>query len=132
MKILLNSNSVHALVKPHADAIRSCAAAMEAAGMGLDEKRGHVKVLRNMADSIESESHLGKLPYVYHDENWISAAAVPRKALHPNVQRLCAKAEISGPLPVYEIDKKIAGLGLDAQARMALKLSLSQAGLVLV
>jgi hypothetical protein len=62
-------------VKSHADGIRACAAAMEAAGMGGHERQGHVAVLNRMADKMEAEAVLGKLPHVWRDHDWLDAAA---------------------------------------------------------
>ena len=62
-------------VKPHADALRSCAAAMEAAGIGGHPEHGHVKVLRQMADHMEAEAAMHRVPHIYRDHGYIGAAA---------------------------------------------------------
>ena len=62
-------------VKTHADALRGAADGMEAAGMGGHERSGHVAVLRRMADKMEAEAVLGKLPHVWRDHDWLEAAA---------------------------------------------------------
>jgi len=49
-------------VRPHASVLRASAAAMEAAGIGTDAQAGHVKVLRSMADQLETEAAAGRLP----------------------------------------------------------------------
>jgi len=69
----LNAGSVAHLVKPHADRIRAAADSLEAAGMGAHEKRGHVRVLRNMADKMEADAMMGKLPHIYDDDTWMYA-----------------------------------------------------------
>lgn len=62
-------------VKPHADRLRACAAAMEAAGIGMHPEHGHVKVLRHMADRMEAEAAMHRLPHIYRDHNYIEGAA---------------------------------------------------------
>lgn len=69
--------SVHAAVKGHADRIRAAADKMASDGFGMDEKRGHVKVLHHMADTMEADAHMGKLPHVYHTSDFMYAAAAP-------------------------------------------------------
>ena len=62
------------LVKPHAEALRKVATAMECAGIGLHAERGHVKVLRHMADHMEAEATTGRLPHIYNDHSYFNAA----------------------------------------------------------
>lgn len=62
-------------VKDHADKIRACADGLEAAGMGGHERQGHVAVLRRMADKMEAEAVLGKLPHLWRDHDWLEASA---------------------------------------------------------
>lgn len=73
----IEAASVLPKVKPHADRIRACAAAMEADGMGGHERHGHVAVLHRMADKMEAESVMGKLPHLWRDHDWMEAAAAP-------------------------------------------------------
>lgn len=85
----IEAASVLPQVKPHADRVRACAAAMEAAGMGGHERNGHVAVLNRMADKMEAEAVMGKLPHVWRDHDWMEAAAAP--AADPKVAELEAK-----------------------------------------
>jgi len=62
-------------VRPHAEALRNCAASMEAAGIGHDPNRGHIKLLHNMAASMEAEAASGRLPQIYRDHDWTFHAA---------------------------------------------------------
>jgi hypothetical protein len=62
-------------VKEHADRIRAAADSMEASGMGGHERQGHVAVLRRMADKMEAEAVLGKLPHLWRDHDWLEASA---------------------------------------------------------
>lgn len=62
-------------VKEHSDRLRAAADCMEAAGMGGHERHGHVAVLRRMADKMEAEAVLGKLPHIWNDHSWMDAAA---------------------------------------------------------
>lgn len=71
----LEAGSVNPLVRAHADKIRTAADSLETAGLGMEAKRGHVAVLRNMADQMEAEAHQGKLPYVYQTQQYLDAAS---------------------------------------------------------
>lgn len=62
-------------VAAHAKALRDAAAAMEAAGVGLDSNRGHVKVLHHMAACMEAEAAGGKLPHAYNSYDLHHSAA---------------------------------------------------------
>ncbi len=64
-KALLEAASVQHLVKTHADALRTCAANMAAAGIGTDSKNGHVALLHNMADKLEASAIMGKIPNTF-------------------------------------------------------------------
>jgi hypothetical protein len=68
-------------VAPHATALRNCAAAMEASGMGLDSGRGHVKVLHHMAASMEADAAAGKVPHIFRDHDWGFHAAAEVKTV---------------------------------------------------
>lgn len=70
----LSAASVLGMVKPHADALRAAADGMEKSGYGMHEKRGHVAVLRGMADRMESDAVMGKTPHIIGDEAWFAAA----------------------------------------------------------
>lgn len=43
--------------------------------MGGHERQGHVSVLRRMADKMEAEAVLGKLPHLWRDHDWLEASA---------------------------------------------------------
>lgn len=78
-------------IAPHATALRNCAAAMEAAGMGLDSHRGHVKVLHHMAASMEADAAMGKVPHIFRDHDWgFGAAAADLKPVHADAPALTA------------------------------------------
>lgn len=84
-------------VKEHSDRIRSAADCMEAAGMGGHERQGHVAVLRRMADKMEAEAVLGKLPHLWRDHDWLDAAAddggEALKAANGQIAELAAKVK---------------------------------------
>lgn len=61
----LKAASIHTRVKPHADALRKCASDMMAAGIGCDSKSGHGSMLNSMADQLEAQGILGKVPSVF-------------------------------------------------------------------
>lgn len=87
----IEAASVLPQVKPHSDRVRACAAAMEAAGLGGHERNGHVSVLNRMADKMEAEAVMGKLPHVWRDHDWMEAAAAP--VADPKVAELEAKVK---------------------------------------
>lgn len=64
-----------AKVKKHADALRAAADCMQADGVGTHHKSGHVAVLHGMADSMEADAALGKVPHIFRDHQWLDAAA---------------------------------------------------------
>jgi hypothetical protein len=66
---------MRARIAPHATTLRNCAAAMEAAGIGLDSRHGHVAHLHRMAGAMEAEAAQGKLPHIYRDHDWIMGNA---------------------------------------------------------
>ncbi|MHB8916336.1 MAG: DUF6582 domain-containing protein [Thiobacillus sp.] len=73
----LQASSVLHKVKPHTDALRAAADGMEKDGMGMHDKRGHVAHLRRMADTMDAEAVMGKVPHIYNDHNWMEASASP-------------------------------------------------------
>lgn len=75
-------------VKEHSDRLRAAADCMEAAGMGGHERQGHVAVLRRMADKMEAEAVLGKLPHLWRDHDWLDAAAEPSAELKAAAEKI--------------------------------------------
>lgn len=69
LKGSVSAASVADKVSKHADALKDCADGMEAAGIGGHPTRGHVHILRHMADSMMAEAHQGKMPSEYHPPN---------------------------------------------------------------
>ncbi len=85
----LQASSVLHKVKPHTDAIRAAADGMEKDGMGMHDKRGHVAHLRRMADTMDAEAVMGKVPHIYNDHNWMEASASPEvEALKAEVAKV--------------------------------------------
>lgn len=83
-------------VKKHADAIRACADGLEAEGMGGHDRRGHVAVLRRMADKMEAEASLGKLPHIWNDHDWLDAASADLKARVESLEKENAELKAKG------------------------------------
>ncbi len=71
----LAAGSIQHLVKPHAESMRNCAAAMAAAGMGMHPKEGHVAKMHHMADQMEADAVVGKMPHVYRDHDFLNASS---------------------------------------------------------
>lgn len=91
----LQASSVLSRVKPHSDRLRAAADEMEKDGLGLHEKRGHVAHLRRMADRMDADAIMGKLPHIY--DEFFEAAAAPKDnaeidALKAEIEALKAKA----------------------------------------
>jgi hypothetical protein len=63
------------VVEPHAAALEACAAAMAAAGVGTAPTRGHVDVLRRMANNMRAEAASGKVPSSWRDDSLMYANA---------------------------------------------------------
>jgi hypothetical protein len=98
-------------VAPHAAALRSCAAGMETAGMGLDSARGHVKVLHHMAAAMEADAASGKVPHVFRDHDWgFSAAAQPGAPATPAAPAAAPAIDAENPA-IKALTDQIAGLG---------------------
>lgn len=94
----IEASSVLHKVKPHTDRIRACAEAMEAEGMGGHERNGHVAVLHRMADKMEAEAVMGKLPHLWRDHDWMEAAAASGEskeleAANAQIAELAAKVK---------------------------------------
>ena len=67
-------------VEPHAAALDSCAAAMDAAGVGGDATRGHAVVVRKMASSMRAEAAMGKIPHIFRDHDYPYYASADNRA----------------------------------------------------
>ncbi|MFG1388817.1 DUF6582 domain-containing protein [Xanthobacter versatilis] len=68
---------IREVVEPHASALESCAAALEAAGIGTNPSQGHAAMLRRLAGSMRADAAMGRLPTVHRDHDWpMNAGAV--------------------------------------------------------
>lgn len=74
LKGSVSASSVADKVEKHANALKDCADGMEAAGIGGHPTRGHVHILRHMADHMMAEAHQGKMPSEYHPPNMYASA----------------------------------------------------------
>lgn len=63
----VESNPAYKAVKPHADAMHKVADEMQKAGIGMQDRTGHVALLRSMANSMSAEAMMGKMPHVYRE-----------------------------------------------------------------
>ena len=112
----LEAASVLPKVKPHSDKLRAAADGMEAEGMGGHERQGHVAVLRRMADKMDAEAVMGKLPHLWRDHDWLEAGSATDQAdalkakdtkiteLEAQVKELTAKAFAASGAPVRPTD----------------------------
>jgi hypothetical protein len=113
--------SLQSLVKPHADALRQCATSMLAAGIGADNTNGHAHHLNKMADTMEAEAVLGRVPCTYSSymfgEAQVSAALQAQIATAIEAATKPLKDEISSLKTVQTAaEKKAAELAAAAAA----------------
>lgn len=99
----INAGAEHtrAAIEPHASALESCAASMEAAGIGNHPTAGHAVVLRRMAGSMRAAAALGQMPHIYRDHDYGYNAAADKSGD-------TAKAVEDATKPLLD---KIASLG---------------------
>jgi hypothetical protein len=77
----LNANkNIREMVAPHVAALKSCAAAMEAAGIGVHASRGHVAALHHMAADMDAQAASGVVPNILRDHSWTFNAAADNRA----------------------------------------------------
>jgi hypothetical protein len=130
-------------IEPHAAALESCAHAMEAAGIGGDQERGHAVVLRKMAGQMRSEAALGRLPHIYESTGRLHAAAQSSTPSYgvSGALRACKEAGVVVPAgnrfnSIAELDRALdaAFAGnpspLVRQRRMQLKATLAAVGML--
>lgn len=80
-------------VEPYAASLESCAAAMEASGVGADPNSGHAVVLRRMAGEMRAEAALGKVPHSFRSSGYYAgAAAVAELRPSDEVEKAVTKA----------------------------------------
>jgi hypothetical protein len=127
----IDAASVNALVKPHADAIRSVASKMEASGIGTHNREGHVLLLNRMADHMEAESMLGRMPHIYRDHDYFvharSVEAAAADASSPALKAVSEKVEafgkqvtdIAGTVSTAIADMKAAATRMEAASKGA-------------
>ena len=87
LKIEANAATM-ARVEPHAAALDSCAAAMEADGIGVAENNGHVTAIRKMAGAMRADAAQGKIPHIWRDHDY------PYYANNANNANLSANKDI--------------------------------------
>jgi hypothetical protein len=137
MSIFNFQNSISAnflpQVEPHAAKLESCAAGMEAAGIGGDLTNGHAVVLRKMAASMRADAVQGRLPSALHAG--VDDPAPQIAALHA-----CREAGVSVPnngrfTSLEQLDASLSALDKDApgylERRVALKNKVIQAGMLI-
>ena len=61
------SGAIRSLVERHARGLEDIAAAMQKDGIGLHSTRGHVPVLRRMAEAMRGDATRGKTPHDFVD-----------------------------------------------------------------
>ena len=109
----LNANkNIREMVKPHVEALKSCAASMEAAGIGTHASRGHVTALHHMAADMDAQAASGVVPTILRDHAWTFSAAADSRAavvVDPAVTDLGTKVE-SLTASVTKIVDGLAGL----------------------
>jgi hypothetical protein len=94
-KIEANASTI-AMVEPHAQALESCAAAMEAAGIGLHPQNGHAVFVRRVAGSMRAAAAVGKVPHIFRDYDYPMDAASDSNTLQCPNSKPYSKAKVSG------------------------------------
>lgn len=79
--------AMHAKVKPLADQLRAQGVTLLAAGFGADKDRGHVATINRIADHLEAEARLGKVPTIYDGNDFFANGDK-----HPSLKALEAAA----------------------------------------
>jgi len=110
----LSAASLQHLVKPHADALRTLAVAMCAAGIGADSASGHAAQLNKMADHMEAEAILGRVPSTYHAYMYAGKAAPDLAA---EQQTLIANAVKEATKPFEDMVASLQTKVSDAEKR---------------
>ena len=77
---------IHDKVKAHSAALRACADAMEADGIGCHASRGHVNAVRKIAAHMDAESAKGVVPGEYSGNDLSAAAGA--KTPNPEIDAL--------------------------------------------
>jgi hypothetical protein len=110
-KKLEASTAIIGKVEPHAGAIESCAAAMEAAGIGMHPDNGHVAHLRRMAAAMRVDAATGKVPHIFRDHDYPYSAAADKSADRDAAVAKAVEAAVK-PLTdkLAEAETKIADL----------------------
>lgn len=103
----LNAASVLEKIKPHSKALRDAADGMEAAGIGMHNTRGHVHLLRKMADNMEAEASEGKIPHMYTGANDYYAGADTSAA---DIQAAAEKAKADRAAELKPLTDAIADI----------------------
>lgn len=105
-KTLAASKEAQAKVQPHADAMRACAAGMQAAGIGGHPSMGHVARLNKMADQMEASAAMGNLPHIYRDHDFLVDASVDKDG-----KPIVAQTEVKPDPVVAELTAQLAAMG---------------------
>jgi hypothetical protein len=104
--------STRAMVEPHASALEGCAAAMEAAGVGVEPKWGHVHVLRRMADGMRAEAAIGKVPHIWRDHDYPTYASADKDneedMTKDEISKLIASAVTEAVKPLQDANKELS------------------------
>lgn len=106
--------SILPAVQAHAAALRTCASNMAKDNIGLHATRGHVGLLNAMADGLEAEASMNRLPHVFNDHNWLMGSAAV-----PNATEIAASATKAATDAVTTLLKPV----LDSVAAMGTKLA---------
>lgn len=69
-------------IENHAANLESIAAALDEAGIGQHQTRGHAQVLRHMAASMRCDAAAGRQPHAYiHENNGVKWSGTPTPRL---------------------------------------------------
>ena len=107
----IQAASVADKVEVHAKALKDCATGMEAAGVGAHPTRGHVHVLRHMADNLMAEAHQGKIAAEYHAPSMYAAAQPTELSVAAQAEIKAIKDGLASVQTILKDDQAKASLG---------------------
>ncbi len=93
LKVVEANAATAAKVEPHAAGLESCAASMEAAGIGLHPTGGHVQTLKRMASAMRADAATGKVPHIFRDHDYPYSASADRSDDKSVADKISAAAE---------------------------------------
>jgi hypothetical protein len=125
------SASLRAMVQRHVDALEDTAKAMERDNIGLHATRGHVPVLRRMAESMRVDAALGRTPHQFSDSFGMYASSAESALPFAVASTLTACGIDLGAdehIALADLDASMAAADVSPGDRILTKQTLAQLG----